>query len=81
MSLLDEFRHKPIEKCQHQRRNMCTVHVGIRHDNNLAITQLCDIKILVNPCAKRGNHRLDLCIAIDLVKTCLLHIENLAAKR
>ena len=40
MSLLDEFRHEPVQECQHKRRYMRAVHVGIRHDDDLVIAKL-----------------------------------------
>ena len=40
MTLLDELRHEPVDKGQHQSIDMGTVHVGIGHDYDLVITEL-----------------------------------------
>ena len=60
---------------------MGAVHVGIRHNNNLMITQLTNIKIFMNPGSESRNHGFDLRICIDLIQPCLFHIQNLSAKR
>ena len=60
---------------------MCTVHVGIGHDDDLMITQLGNIKILMDSGAKCCDHRLDLGIAVDLIQSCLLYIQDLTTKR
>ena len=81
MSLLDQFRHETIDKSQHQRSDMRPVHIGIRHNNDLIIPQLCDIEILMDACTESSNHGFDLFISVDPVKPCLLHIQNFTAKR
>ena len=44
---------------------MRAVHIGIRHDNNLVIPQLADIKVLMNTGSKCGDHRLDFGVGIE----------------
>ena len=57
---------------------MCSVHVGIRHDDDLVIAEFCDIKIISIPLgkttSKRIDHRLDLRIRQHLVNTCFFHV-------
>ena len=60
---------------------MCTVDVGISHDNDLVVTQLGNIKIFVNARSKSSDHRLDFCIAVNTFKTRLLHVQDLSAQR
>ena len=67
MSLLNQLRHEAVQKGQHQRRNMCTVDIGIGHDDDLVVAELADIKIFMNTGTERSNHRFDLSIAINLV--------------
>ena len=59
---------------------MGAVHVRIRHDDDLVITKLCDIKIISIPfgktAAKGVDHGLDLCIGQDLINTGLLYIQS-----
>ncbi len=85
MSFINKFRHKPIEQCQKQCGNMCTVHIGIGHNNNLVIAKLCNIKIISisfrKSAAKCIDHRLDLRIGKHLVNTCLFNIQNLTSNR
>ena len=81
MTLLDEFRHKTVQECQHQGSNMRSVDVGIRHDNDLVITKLRNIEILMNAGSECRDHCLDFSISVNSVKTGLLNIQDLAAKR
>ena len=80
MSLLDQLRHKPVNKGQHQRCDMRAVYIGIRHDNNLMIPQLADIKVLMNTGSECGNHRLDFGVGKNLVQTGFFYVQNLAAQ-
>ena len=59
---------------------MRTIHIGIRHDNNLMIPQLADIKVLMNSGSECGNHRLDFGIGKNLVQTGFFYVQNLAAQ-
>ena len=81
MSLLDERTHIAEEEGEQQGSDMAAIDVGIRHQNNLAVAQLCRIKILTETRAKRGNHRRQLIIAIDLVQPRFLYVEHLAPQR
>ncbi len=58
---------KRYKKGQHQRCNVCTVDIGISHNDDLIIAELTDVKIFMNTGTERGNHRFDLSIAINLV--------------
>ena len=64
---------------------MGAVHIRIRHDNNLVIPKLRNIKVISisfgEAASKRINHRLNLRVRQNLVDTCLLHIENLSPDR
>ena len=60
---------------------MCTVNIGIGHDNDLVITEFTDIKVIMDTCTKCSDHSLDLCIAVNSVKTGFFYIENFASKR
>ena len=53
---------------------MGTVHIGIRHNNDLVISQFGNIEIFVDSCAESRDHGFDLRIGIDFVQSCLLHI-------
>ena len=81
ISLLDQFRHKSVKECQKQRRNMRAINIGIGHDDDLVITQLADIKVLVDSGTKGCDHRLDLGVAVDSVQTGFLYVEDLTTER
>ena len=81
ITLLDQFRHKSVQESKQQCCDMRTVNIGIRHDDNLVVTQFGNIKIFVYSRAERGDHRLDLGVGINTVEPCLFHIQDLASKR
>ena len=64
---------------------MCTIDIGIGHDDDLIISQLCNIKVISvsfrKSAAKCIDHRLDLCIGKHLINTCFFDIQNLTANR
>ena len=85
MSFKNQFRHKPVKQCQKQRGNMGSVDIGIRHDNNLVIAQLTDIKIISVSFRKATpecvDHCLDFRIGKHLVDTGFFNIQNFSADR
>lgn len=61
---------------------MGAVDVSIRHDDDLVVTQLVGIElVLADRCAERGNQRADFLAGQHLIETGALHVENLPAKR
>ena len=60
---------------------MGAVHIGVRHDDDLVVAQLGLVKILPQAGAQGGDHRLELVVAVDLVRPGLLHVEHLAPER
>ena len=62
---------------------MGTIHVRIRHDHDLVIAKLGDVKIISIPfgksAAKSIDHGLDLCVCQNLINGGFLHIQNLTA--
>ena len=64
---------------------MRTVHIGIRHDNDLVIAKLGNIKIITVALGKSAaesiDHSLDLRICQYLVDAGFLHIQDLTADR
>ena len=59
---------------------MRTVDVGIRHKNDLAVTELCDIEILADTASECLNDRDDRDRGVDLVETALFDVEDLTAE-
>ena len=78
---LDQVRHEPVEEGEQESTDMCSVNIGIGHDDDLVISEFCDVKIIMDPGSEGCDHGLDLCVGIDLVQTCLLHIEDLSSQR
>ena len=60
---------------------MRTVYIGIGHQNDLVVTKLGNIKIFMDTGTESSDHCLDLGIGIDLIQSCLLHIQNLTTQR
>ena len=60
---------------------MRSIDVGIGHDDDLVISQLGNIEVVMNSCTESGDHCLDLGIAINLIQSCLLYIQDLPTKR
>ena len=81
MSLADELRHEAVQEGQHQRIDVRAVHIGIRHDNDLVVTQLRDVKILVDAGAEGRDHGLDFLVLVDAFLSRLLDVQNFAAER
>ena len=60
---------------------MCAIYICICHNNYFMISKLCNIKIIMNTCTKCCDHCLNLCIAINLVESGFLHIQDLSPQR
>ena len=64
---------------------MCTIHIGICHDDDLVIAQLGDIEIVAvalgKSAAKGINHGLDLGVGQYFVNAGFLHVQDLTADR
>ena len=71
-------RMKPEEEGQQQGADMAAVHIGIGHDDDLAVPQLLNIELLADAAAQSRDHRHQLVVAVDLVQPGLLHVEHLA---
>src|SRR5690606_37563894 len=81
--LLDQLTHISEEKCQDQRPDVATIHIGVSHDDDLMVTQLVQVQRLgilgsSKRNAQRGNDVLDFLVVVDLVLLRLLDIENLS---
>ena len=79
MTLLYELGHESIYECEHERSYMSTVNVGIGHDDDLVITEFADIEVIMDTGTESRDHRLDLSIVINPVKTGFLYIKDLSA--
>ena len=80
MPLTDQLRHEAVQESQHQRIDMCSVDIGIRHNDDLVITKLGNVKFFVNSGSKGCDHCLDFFIAVNPIFSCLLDIQNFASE-
>ena len=60
---------------------MRTVDVGIRHNNDFAVTEFGDIKFTADTRAERKNDRNNLRRRINAVEPALFDVEDFAAQR
>ena len=81
MAVLDQRAHEAEEECQQQGADMAAVHIGIGHQDNFAVTQLCEVKIITEARAERGNHRSQLVVAVNTVETRFFDVQHLAPQR
>ena len=57
VSALNQLRHLPVEKREQQGANMRAIDVGVRHDDDAVVTQLCDVEILDADAATKRRHQ------------------------
>ena len=77
-----QLPHLTEEEGQQQGPDVGTVHIGIRHDDHLMVSQFADIIItLANTGTEGGNDHFDLFILQHLVETGFLHIKHFSTQR
>ena len=85
MAFKNKLRHKTIKQSEQQIGNMGTVHIRIRHDNNLVVTKLGYVKIIAvafrKATAEGVDHGLDLGVGKDLIDARFLHVEDFSSDR
>ena len=81
VAVLDERLHVAVEEREEQRADVGAVDIRISHDDDLAVTALREVEVLADARAEGRDHRADLGIGEDLVESCLLDVEDLAAQR
>ena len=59
---------------------MCTIDIGIRHDDDLVVAKLRDIEVFVDAGTEGGDHPLDFLVRIYAVEARLLHIQYLTTQ-
>ena len=60
---------------------MSTIHIGIGHNDDLVITQFCNIKILMDTGSESSDHGFDLGISINLIQSCFLYVQDFSTQR
>ena len=82
VALLDELLHLAEEECQHQSRNVATIHIRIGHNDNLVVAQFLQVECLgvllsTDGYTQCGKHILNLLILPHTVLLHFLDVENL----
>ena len=78
----DQRLHVAKEERQQQRSDVRSVHVGVGHDDDLAIAALAQVDLLVADAAVQGGGDvLDFVVTEHLVDAGLFHIEDLSPQR
>jgi hypothetical protein len=60
---------------------MRTVHVRVGHNDDFMVTQLADVKVLVDTRTERRNHRRNRIVGQDFIKPGLFDVHDFAAQR
>src|SRR5579864_4916012 len=82
VAALNQLLHVPEEKCQQQRADVASVDIGVRHQNDLAVTHFRGIEIIFcNAGAERRDHGANFFMRQHLVVTRLLDIEDFSLER
>jgi len=80
MPLFDQFLHVAEEKGEQQRADVRAIHIGIRHEDHLAVAEVGDVEIVADAGAQRGDDRFDLLVAQHFVQPGAFGVEDLAAQ-
>src|SRR4051812_1412832 len=77
---LDQVLHLAEEQREDERADVGPVHVGVRHEDHLVVAGALEVELVAHAGADRGDERLDLLVAQDLVDPRALDVEDLAAE-
>ncbi len=79
VSALNQLRHLAVEERQQKRADMRAVDIGVRHQDNLVVTELRNIKFIpANAGAERHDKVADFLRTEHPVEPCPLHVQDLA---
>jgi hypothetical protein len=79
---LDQLGHVAEEEGEQQRADVRAVHVGVGHEDDLAVADLGGVEVvLADAAAQRGDHGADFLVAQHLVVARLFDVEDLALER
>ena len=81
IAIFDERAHIAEEERQQQRPDVRAVDIGIRHDDDLVVTELIDVEILAKAGAERDDDGLELIVAVNFVGSHLFDVQHLAPQR
>ena len=81
MTLFDQLGHLAVEERQEQGADMRTVDVCVRHDDDLVIAQLAQVKIVAADTGpERGDEGTDLLTGQHFVESRPFHVQDLATQ-
>ena len=78
---LDQFAHLAEEEREQQRADVLPVHVGVGHDDDLAVADLAHVLDVVDVHADGRDQCGDFVVLQQLLQLGLLDVEHLSAKR
>ena len=82
VAALDQLLHVAEEEREQQRADVASVHVGVGHQDDLAVAQLGEIEIvLADAGAERGDHGADFFVPQHLVVARFFDVENFSLER
>ena len=80
MAGLNNIWHVAEEESKKKCRNMRTIDIGIRHEDDLMITETVNIKLIADTYAETFNERDELSVCKHLIKTSTFGIKHLTTK-
>ena len=82
MSALDQLLHVTEEEGEQQGADVRSIHVGVGHEDDLAIAQLAGIEVVfANAGAHGRDHGADFFVTQHLVVARLFHVQNFSLER
>ena len=57
---------------------MCAVDIGIRHDDDLVVAEFFEVELVPDARAEGDDHRIELVVAVNLVRAGFFDVQHLA---
>src|SRR5207237_4190699 len=80
-AVLDERPEVAVQESQKERADVRAIDVSVREQDRLAVAELLDVEVVAYSGPERGDERLDLLVPEHLVRSGLLDVQDLSAKR
>ena len=77
----DQFLHVAEEERQQQRADVRAVHVGVGHDDDLAVAAFFHVEIVADAAAQGADDRADFLVAEHLDEVGFLDVQDFSAQR
>ena len=80
MTSLYKWSHKSKEECQKQCPNMCSIYIGIGHDNDFLISKAVEIDTIFDSASNGSNKRFYFVVCHHFLHYSLLGIEDFTSQ-